>query len=405
MKRRCVFLVILIIIYIFIQSLISNKNYKITYIIDNNNEQFEIIETKYKNDKYLFEISHKDKSYSYLINNSLHNQNNIKQIEYYAFDNIECILPVFENNEIYFDITCNYNNELIFYHNMSDVTNNLLEFKELLSKKYNLDKFYDNSINYYKSDLLMINNNNIVDNYKLALTNYKGISIINNKIVNKNIFSTDKYNRNISLFVNNYYITADYNKTYDFNNFYVVDITREKVFEIKSDYDIAFDSILQGYVNNSIYLLDIENKRQYEVNIKNKSVKKIGNIDGTKYYYNNKWIDISFDEAIEKGQFTLLNNRNMISNDIFQDNIEDIIYTYEKENSYYKLYLSYKETPKIKIYLFNIYNINSIKYIDDYIYYIQDNELNYYHPMYGNKTIIKSDELTFNKNIIYTVIK
>ena len=42
--------------------------------------------------------------------------------------------------------------------------------------------------------------------------------------------------------------------------------------------------------------------------------------------------------------------------------------------------------------------------IDDYIYFIQDNELKYYNYKYGIKTLLKSDELIFNKNISYTVL-
>lgn len=405
MKKRCLFLIVLMVLYVFFQIIIRNINHRITYRINNNDEIFEITETLENDDKYLIEINHKDKTYAFMIDKTLKKNKKIDKIEYYAYESMECILPIFKDEMVIFDVTCNNNNLLTYYHNMSDIPNGLSYFVSELSKKYEIDKFTDKSANYTKDNLLMINYDNMVDNHKVSITNYKGISIINNKIVNKNIFSTDMYNRSISMFINDYYITADYDKTYDFDKFYVVDISNGKSFEIKSNYEISFDSVIQGAIDNTLYLLDIENKRQYEVNIKNKTVKKIGNIDGVKYYYNGKWIDLSFSEAVNKEKFSSESIRNYISGDIFEDTYNNLIYTYEKENNYYKVYLSYSSTPKIKMYLFNIYNINNIKYIDDYIYFIEENELKYYSPRCGIKTILKSDELIFNKNILYTVIK
>ena len=404
MKKRCLFLVVLIFVYLLLQILIKNRNYSITYKIINGSDTFEIIETKKNKNEYLFQVSHKDKLYIFIVNKDFKHQNNLKKMEYYSDNDMECILPIFNNDEVIYDITCNKNNELIYYHNIKDIQTSLMTFRDELSKKYDMNEFNDNNQNYVKDNLLMINYDNMVDNYKVAITNYRGLSIIDNKIVNKNIFSTDMYNRNISLFVNNYYITADYSQTYDFDKFYVINMDNNKMFEIKSDYEISFDSIIQGINSHSLYLLDTENKKQYEVNIDKKMVERIGNIDKVKYFYNNKWIDLTYNEAITKEQFGLFENRNYISDSIFQDTYYDLIYTYEKEDNYYKLYLSYIDEPKIKIYLFNIYDINSVKYIDDYIYFIQDNELKYYNYKCGIKTLLKSDELIFNKNILYTIL-
>lgn len=404
MKKRCLFLVVLIFVYLLLQILIKNRNYSITYKIINGSDTFEIIETKKNKNEYLFQVSHKDKLYIFIVNKDFKHQNNLKKMEYYSDNDMECILPIFNNDEVIYDITCNKNNELIYYHNIKDIQTSLMTFRDELSKKYDMNEFNDNNQNYVKDNLLMINYDNMVDNYKVAITNYRGLSIIDNKIVNKNIFSTDMYNRNISLFVNNYYITADYSQIYDFDKFYVINMDNNKIFEIKSDYEISFDSIIQGINSHSLYLLDTENKKQYEVNIDKKRVERIGNIDKVKYFYNNKWIDLTYNEAITKEQFGLFENRNYISDSIFQDTYYDLIYTYEKEDNYYKLYLSYIDEPKIKIYLFNIYDINSVKYIDDYIYFIQDNELKYYNYKCGIKTLLKSDELIFNKNILYTIL-
>ena len=298
MKKRCLFLVVLIFIYLLLQIVIKNKSYSTMYKIINGNDTFEIIETKKNKSEYLFQVSHKDKLYIFIVNKDFKHQNNLKKIEYYSDNNMECILPIFNNDKVIYDITCNKDNELIYYHNIKDIPTTLITFKDELSKKYDINKFNDNNQNNVKDNLLMINYDNMVDNYKVAITNYRGLSIINNKIVNKNIFSTDIYNRNISLFINNYYITADYNQTYNFDKFYVINMDNNKMFEIKSDYEISFDSIIQGINSHSLYLLDTENKKQYEINIDKKRVERIGNIDKVKYFYNNKWIDLTYNEAI-----------------------------------------------------------------------------------------------------------
>ena len=46
MKKRCLFLVVLIFIYLLLQIVIKNKSYSIMYKIINGNDTFEIIETK-----------------------------------------------------------------------------------------------------------------------------------------------------------------------------------------------------------------------------------------------------------------------------------------------------------------------------------------------------------------------
>ena len=52
MKKRCLFLVVLIFIYLLLQILIRNKNYSTMYKIINGNDTFEIIETKKNKSEY-----------------------------------------------------------------------------------------------------------------------------------------------------------------------------------------------------------------------------------------------------------------------------------------------------------------------------------------------------------------
>ena len=72
------------------------------------------------------------------------------------------------------------------------------------------------------------------------MENYKGIYTINeknlSKIYNVSLFNTDIYNKNLSCYVDKYYLIADYSKQTKFNEFKLVDLTNNKVSTIKYGY-------------------------------------------------------------------------------------------------------------------------------------------------------------------------
>ena len=82
------------------------------------------------------------------------------------------------------------------------------------------------------------------------------------------------------------------------------------------------------------------------------------------------------------------------------------VYYYKKVQKGYEVYRSPKRVPDQKVFLFTIENINNVYYINNYIYFIEQNKLKYYHDKVGIKTIFKNDELGFNSNInIYIYAK
>ena len=419
MKKMILLLGIMILFYISCQLLLNifSKGYEIEYILKDKNNEYKIKEKYTKNvkgeiDNYLITINTDNNIYSYQIYDKLNDKKNIEEIKYYKDDNVECILPLFQNQQIIFDITCSYDNNLMYYHNMKKKDEKLLDFVESLNDIYDENKFIDNSFKETKEGLYTISEDNIVEDHYIALTNYQGLITINtkNKISNINIFEVDKYSREISTFVDNYYIVADYSKNYEFDKFYIVNLKNNSIQTIKYNYKISFDSYIQGVVNKCVYIFDPDNKIQYEIDLEKLTINEIGDIDGIKYYENGSWSTVGINEAIEKElTFNQDNYRDKLDDGTVVDrvgnNLSGYIYTYKKnEDKTYSMYISNIVTPKIKNYLFDIDNLDNIIYINDYVYFKDGNSIKYYNEKIGIKNLITSEEILFNNDIKYNVI-
>ena len=80
-------------------------------------------------------------------------------------------------------------------------------------------------------------------------------------------------------------------------------------------------------------------------------------------------------------------------------------YIYEKEDDHYKVYRSPVQNIHAIEYVFDVKDIDSIIYLDDYVYFVDDNSIYYYNQATGIRKIIEYDELKFNDKIIYGVVK
>ena len=199
------------------------------------------------------------------------------------------------------------------------------------------------------------------------------------------------------------YIIADYNQKHDFNKLYVVNVTNGKKDEVIINYDISFDSYINGSFKNSLFIFDRDKKNQYEFNTKQNLAYQVGNKkDGIVIYKDNQKqiIDISkvlkqdykFDHNYETSQ--TYNRFNKYNGNY---------YFYKKINNIYQIYKSPIENKKQMIYLFNTDSIETIKYADNYIYYKLGNNILYYNDMLGSKTILSNSEYKFNKTLNYYI--
>lgn len=374
----------------------SKKCYSITYNIGKYtiNEEYN---NRIKNG-YYFNIIKDDSVYSYEFHGDFLGKKIVTDIKSYN----DCILPIF-NGEIIFDITCPINKHLssgIFYmylHNMSDVSDELNKFVESIGE-YDINKFKDDATS-VDIDKYELYNDNITKN--ISVETYRGI-IINDKKID--LFDSDQYNK-LSIYTNNYYVVPTYKTNYEFNELYIINLNTKKVKTLKFEYNISYSSYVQGIYNDIIYLMDEDNKKQYEIDCKKLQIRKIGDLSNNiNIYENGKWFRKTIADVVEnKYKFDFKNYREKIDDNNYRDTINDFIYSYVKKDDGYEVYKSNKYTPNIKNYLFDLSDVNSVIYDGDYLYFKKDNYIGRYSEKTGIKKIIQSNELLFNQNISYTV--
>lgn len=382
-KKILLIPIILVILVIFIKSV--NKN-TIKYKVKTNEHSYSIIEKKNKN-YYYFEISYGKKVYPITVFDIRKGKKQITKIYEYITDEYQCILPVF-GDRILTDVMCYKDDTLYNYQIIKDTDPMLDKYVESIEeyKQYNIntdeqDKF--NNILTYYDDI----------NKKVSITTYKGLIIDKEEI---KLFDKDVYNNKISAYVDNYYVTADYNENYEFEKFYVVNLSNKEVSTIKSKEPISFDSYIQGIVDNKIYLFDPENEIQYEINPKSKKITITSN-DYIKYYSNNKWSKVSVKQAKKELLFTYEEIGKYSEYDKYYEN-NYYVYLF-KDNSLYRLN---KNKLNIKNYILDI-PVTDINIREDYLYYINNDSLYYYSDLTGLKLVLVNKELEFNKNIKYYI--
>ncbi|MDD3392867.1 MAG: hypothetical protein PHE54_04935 [Bacilli bacterium] len=336
----------------------------------------------------------------------------VTDLKYYEDDDYKCLLPVFKNGLIIFDFLCISDETITYYYNIEGQDNKLDTYVSNLDlASYNTDKWTDNNDNVAEVDTVKVYTDNIINNHYASVSNYKGVYTINDanfkKIYSVEFFDSDVYERKISTFVNNYYLTADYEEKYNFSTFYLVNIVNNKVSKIVANYSISFDSYIQGIVDDSVYLYDRTNKKQYQIKTKSSYVMEIGNASsGVQIYNNGSWETINI-TAISKEDIYFNTDIDSNNNYVRIDKVGNVqsgyIYYYQKVGSSYKVYRSDIVDSSQKVYLYTTNAIDNIKYLDDYVYYIDGNELKYYNDMTGVRTLLINTEFTFNDNIIFDV--
>ena len=387
-----------VIFFIVIIILINRKDH-LEYIIKSKDNTFLVYEKYNKKSKsdysnYYIEVSINDSRFNFEITKKLKSKI-IKDIYYFKNSDYECILPLFSDNTFKMDLLCLH--DKIEYH-YSDLKNKSLELDKFASS-YEIDR---------SNDLVKESDNLKIYDYKnddyIVLSNYNGISIINNnEIKNIKLFESDIYKKNIETILNNYYIVANYNENHDFSSFIIVDIISKKVSYIKFNFSISFDSYIQGIISNKIYLFDKDAKKQYVIDLSDRKVSIAGNTkSGIVFYDDFKIKNINAYDA-----YNYILKFNMYT-------LKDTAYKIDKVgnlNSGYKyfyndfLYSSLIINDKIKTYVTTLDNMTNIKYYNNYLYYIKDDILYLYDPLYGIKKIVSNTEWKFNNTLDYFVYK
>lgn len=367
----------------------------INYKLDIDGSKIKIKETYDKN--YYIEIKTNKYIYPIRIYESLNNKRKIiKKVYFYKDKNIECILPVINDN-IYIDMMC-YKDEILYdYHNIIGDNPKLDEYVSSI-ELYNIDN-YKNEFSNIKT--IQTIKYNIYNNFKntVVLTTYKGL-IINTEEIN--LFNNDVYNNQISAFINNYYIVANYDSKYSFDYFYIVDLDTKDIFKLKSKEAISYDSYIQGIVDNKIYLYDKDNEIQYEIDVEKKSINVISDNNYIKYYSNKKWEKMNKAKANKEIYFNYQALDNNFTSYDYVKETDNYYYLFKKEGISYRIYRVDRNNINIYKFILDV-PVTNLYFNNDYLYYVYKNKLFYYSDSTGLKTILENSELEFNDTIKYYI--
>lgn len=398
----------LVFLIIIVCVLFLTKSYTNTYKINNYKiKEVYTEDEKGERDNYYIEISANNVIYNYQFYKEIKDNNKIvKDVIYYSSE-YSCLLPILSDN-IKVDFLCYKDSKYYNYQDIKGKDKKLDKYISNLDKKiYNESLFKDYKKNAITNKNTSYYNKYVKNKYYLSLTTLKGITIYKDDINNVKLFKEDDYNRKLSTYYNDYYVSANYNDSHEFSELYIVDLRNEEKSIIKTPDYISFDSYIQGYVDNSIYIYDIDNSKQYELNLNDKKIKVIGNHRNGVRYYDGEWKYISIIKAESNLLFKDNNIKKNGENIILKlgNKLSGYIYYFEKVDNGYDLYKSNVQNNNIKKYIFNVKKYEDVLFIDDYIFYKKDDSIKMYSEYTGKKTIIVDKELKFNKNIKFYVDK
>ena len=218
----------------------------------------------------------------------------------------------------------------------------------------------------------------------------------NKKLAKLNLFKEDTYTNSLGVSTFKYYVMPNYDQKYEYNSFYIINMTNNKIQNIilKKKKVISSDYYINGVVNDKIYIFDSDKLKQYVINPKKGKIEETVNSENKGLYYDGKFKRINIYDFKEE--------KKIFKEDIkLPDKIKDkeVIGSYF-DNYYYKEdndIILYNETLEKVIYLFKIDSKDSILINKDTIYYIDNNTLYYFNINTNSKKVITYDELLFNK--------
>ncbi len=232
----------------------------------------------------------------------------------------------------------------------------------------------------------IINNYTVYDEIdNIYLWTYKSLSYIKkDELKNIKLFKKDIYDIPLAFKINDYIILPDYEQTYSFDKIYIIDLNNNKVDTWKLKYDISFDSVILGYNDKSVFLLDKKNEIEYELVPHKQKMRIVGTSskDGV-VYINGESKKASIKELLNKNkEFQYINN----------------YHYYVEEDGLYLKYLDSEIKTKV-----SNKNITSIISIDkDEIYYLVKDELYSFNLKNGEQKLIKYSDWEFNhENLIF----
>ena len=405
MKKIFVSITILYIFLFFLEFSFNyfKKHHEATYKIDN----IEIKEdyrgnTKEEENNYYLELkTEKNTFYIQTYEDFKKEKRIIKQVKYYSDDNYECILPIFKKNAVLTDLICIEDGKQINYNTIQN--SQITEFLNTISE-YPKENYKDNLENVIMRNQTRFYPSNLPKDHYIALTYYKGLLVADETSFREiELFKKDVYTQKIKAFTNNKYLIINYNNNYDSNEFYVVNLKTRQYDAFGSNNTIKYDAYIQGTLENSVYLFDKDSKNQYQLDLKEKTITRIGNTNTGIKYYDGTWQNKNAYEAVNKElkfkEYETTDEYIMIKK-IRGKKYGTTIYVKEV-NGVYEVYRGIRDNQNL-IYLFTTTDYKTMNFLKDYIYYKDGIYIKMYSDLTGIKTIMNSSEIT-NKSVSFYI--
>lgn len=408
--------IIIVFIFIFILSrfffLFLYRGRTVNYSIEEGMHKYDVHEEYIRNNKqlsshYYIEIDFDEIKFNFRISDDFDKRSYIVDTIYsFKNDQYICILPIFIDGSIQSEILCQKENIIYPYRSLQNESLELDKFASSMENYGYSMNISEKVISKYGVDILK---DNLVFLHKIVIPSYNGVYIINRGekefISSVELFNDDIYTQQIQGVISNYYIVADYDSSYSFHEFKLVDLNTKKVSSIVSNNAISMNSYVQGVVDDCLYIIDRSNRKQYKIDISSKSISVVGNLKKGVLYYNGNDFET-------KSIYDALNNDLLFSLSFYQSSKYDyvyksdgIYYSYLKTNDGYDVYVSYEENSSLYTYGFSVPSIDKIQYVEEYVYYIDNGILYCYHPKNGVIQVLTYKELFYNSKLNFWVYK
>ena len=397
MKRVVSVVILLIIVILGIEFVVTKltKTYTVNYKIYVDKEEFKITEKYLKNngDTYDLEIVNGNYSFYYSIDNVFNKQKKIVE-DVLMFKNGSdlCIYPVLKNKVASY-IECSSNGNLFSKYTYSDQgfinnINNTLNEKGIKYEVVNSDKV----TKFGNTDVY---SNNIKNNDKIVMWQYKGIYVVS-KDSNKSIvvLPFDKYENKVGYLVGKYYVIPEYTNSnvLEFSKVRVVNVDTLRESSVDLGYILSSNTYVNGVVDNKLYYTDPSNLIQIEYNPKNDKVELVGDVDKGGTLYDGEWKDANiYDFASKEILFRNVNGINTSYKDIKEGSAS--YYYYTNDGSIYQVLKNHLDKP-ILVYRAN--GLNNFNVVGSDIYYVINNTLYNFNINNGVTKILVNNDLIYN---------
>ena len=420
MRKLVLEFVIVWIAFFGIQAIV--KHYRggqlITYMVSEKGTKYKITENYTKRKKnnrnaYYFDIKANDEHFIFQTYESFgHQQNLIQAIHEYRDDQVQCILPVLKENKVVTDMICKEQEDQIYYREIHGKYEKLDEYVsnlKLLQEAYRTFLKKENTV---KVGTSKIYTQALPDDKAIAVSDYRGITMINadGKKEAQDVFKGDVYDQKIKALIGKYYLIADYEQPFEIDRFYLVDLAKNKKEVIESKYMISKDSYVQGIVENSVYLYDRSNQKQYEINVVDKTVYEVGNVNlKIQYYDGAKWsqkemYDIATTDIYFE-TYPVVTEKNSNYDKVIRvgGTVTGYYYYFQSVGDAYKVYRAPVQNSEIKTYVFTTTSLSQIYYAGDDVYFMNHNDVQKFCEISGIQTVLTNSEFEFNPTILYGI--